>query len=48
VDVPELEELDLNPVMVSSDGCSIVDAKVRLTEAGEAQLDAARQLRRVR
>jgi acyl-CoA synthetase (NDP forming)/GNAT superfamily N-acetyltransferase len=48
VDVPELAELDLNPVMVSSDGCSIVDAKVRLIEAGEAQLDAARQLRRVR
>ena len=30
VDVPEVAELDLNPVMVSADGCAVVDAKVRL------------------
>ena len=48
VDVPELAELDLNPVMVGPEGCTVVDAKVRLVHADEAHLDLPRQLRRVR
>ena len=33
VDVPEIAELDLNPVMVAPDGCVLVDVKVRLADA---------------
>jgi acyl-CoA synthetase (NDP forming)/GNAT superfamily N-acetyltransferase len=44
VDVPEIAELDLNPVMVTEDGIHLVDVKVRLA-AGES-LDEPRQLRR--
>jgi acyl-CoA synthetase (NDP forming) len=47
VDVPELAELDLNPVMVSPDGCAVVDAKVRLASPDEALRDLPRQLRPV-
>jgi acyl-CoA synthetase (NDP forming)/GNAT superfamily N-acetyltransferase len=47
-DVPELAELDLNPVMVGPDHCTIVDAKVRLARPDDSQLDLPRQLRRVR
>ena len=43
VDVPEIAELDLNPVMVTEDGIHLVDVKVRLA-AGES-LDQPRQLR---
>lgn len=43
VDVPEIAELDLNPVMVAEDGIHLVDVKVRLA-AGES-LDEPRQLR---
>ncbi len=47
-DVPEVAELDLNPVLVTPDGCSLVDVKVRL--ATTALLDAGipRRLRRPR
>jgi acetate---CoA ligase (ADP-forming) len=30
-DVPELAELDLNPVIAGADGCMAVDARVRVT-----------------
>jgi len=30
---PEIAELDLNPVIVHSDGVAVVDARVRLQEA---------------
>ena len=29
-DVPELAELDLNPVICGADGCQAVDARIRL------------------
>ena len=49
VDVPEVAELDLNPVLVDAAACSVVDAKLRVAVPGdEALLDAPRQLRRVR
>jgi hypothetical protein len=32
-DTPELAELDLNPMIAGPDGCVIVDARARLTEA---------------
>lgn len=47
VDVPEVAELDLNPVIVSSTGCSVVDAKLRLSPL-DGLLDLPRQLRAVR
>lgn len=46
VDVPEVVELDLNPVLVAPDGCSVVDAKLRLAPADALHLDRPRQLRR--
>jgi len=46
VDVPEVAELDLNPVMVGPDHCTVVDAKLRLAPAGTAGTDQPRQLRR--
>jgi hypothetical protein len=48
VDLPELAELDLNPVMVGPDGCAIVDAKVRLAVPVGPDSSAPRQLRPVR
>jgi len=47
VDVPELAELDLNPVMVSPAGCVVVDAKVRLATPVGPDTSAPRQLRPV-
>ncbi len=46
-DVPELAELDLNPVVVGPDGCSVVDVKVRLARPVGPDPVAPRQLRRV-
>lgn len=46
VDVPEVAEIDLNPVMAGPWGCVVVDAKVRLAGAGEGATDLPRQLRR--
>lgn len=42
-DLPEIADLDLNPVVVSGDGAIAVDVKVRLTPADTADL-YARQL----
>lgn len=47
VDVPEVAELDLNPVMVNADGCAVVDAKVRLATPVGPDGSAPRQLRPV-
>lgn len=44
--VPELSELDLNPVIVRSDGLSVVDAKVHLKEAPPGPDPLARVLAR--
>jgi acyl-CoA synthetase (NDP forming) len=45
-DLPEVAELDLNPILVSADGAVVVDAKLRLAAVG-AEPDAnLRQLRR--
>ena len=43
-DVPEIAELDLNPLMVSPTGCALVDVKLRLQSA-DAAAEAPRQLR---
>lgn len=46
LDVPEVTEVDLNPVMVGPERCFVVDAKVRLRPAPDAATDGPRQLRR--
>lgn len=46
VDVPEVAELDLNPVMAGPQGCVVVDAKLRLADIGGDATDPPRQLRR--
>ena len=45
-DIPEVAEVDVNPVMVSSAGCALVDVKLRLAANPFAALDEPRQLRR--
>ena len=47
VDVPEVAELDLNPVLVGAEGCAVVDAKVRLAAPVGPDSAAPRQLRPV-
>jgi acyl-CoA synthetase (NDP forming)/GNAT superfamily N-acetyltransferase len=47
VDVPEVAELDLNPVLVGPGGCVVVDAKVRLADPVGPDSAAPRQLRPV-
>jgi len=47
-DLPQLAELDLNPVVVAPGGCSLVDVKVRLASAPELNAGIPRQLRRPR
>lgn len=44
-DVPEIAELDLNPVLVGPRGAVLVDAKVRLTEGARLDDGVPRQLR---
>ncbi len=44
-DVPELAELDLNPVIVTPDGAACVDARMRLTESPRPASPTARGLR---
>ena len=44
-DVPEVAELDLNPVMCSASGDVLVDVKVRLAEADQMDIGVPRQLR---
>jgi acyl-CoA synthetase (NDP forming) len=45
VDLPELAELDLNPVLVGADRCAVVDVKLRLAPASGPDRHAPRQLR---
>jgi hypothetical protein len=45
VDVPEIAELDLNPVMCTPTGVVLVDVKVRLAEASPVTAGIPRQLR---
>jgi acyl-CoA synthetase (NDP forming)/GNAT superfamily N-acetyltransferase len=45
-EVPEVAEVDLNPVMVSPTGCSLVDVKLRLAPMQGHPAEAPRQLRR--
>jgi hypothetical protein len=45
VDVPEVAEIDINPVVVGPQHGVIVDAKVRLAHAGASSTDLPRQLR---
>ena len=47
-EVPEVAELDLNPVMVGPSGCALVDVKVRLAQSGGPGDGGPRQLRSVR
>ena len=47
VDVPEVAELDLNPVLVGPDGCVVVDAKIRLAAPVGPAAASPRQLRPV-
>ena len=39
---PEIAELDLNPVIVHTEGVTVVDARVRLQEALPAALPGTR------
>jgi hypothetical protein len=47
VGVPEIAELDLNPVMVATAGCSLVDVRLRLSTTDDPGAEMPRQLRRV-
>ncbi|WP_372734529.1 GNAT family N-acetyltransferase [Nocardioides sp.] len=47
VDIPEVAELDLNPVMVSPSGCAVVDVKLRVDRPVGPDAGAPRQLRPV-
>lgn len=44
-DVPEISELDLNPVIAMPDGCVLVDLKVRVTDGSDPSDGVPRQLR---
>jgi acyl-CoA synthetase (NDP forming)/RimJ/RimL family protein N-acetyltransferase len=44
-EVPELVEMDLNPVLVNPDGCELVDVKVRVADAGPWDSGVPRRLR---
>jgi acyl-CoA synthetase (NDP forming)/GNAT superfamily N-acetyltransferase len=44
-EVPELVEMDLNPVLVNPDGCELVDVKIRIAEAGAWDSGVPRRLR---
>jgi acyl-CoA synthetase (NDP forming) len=45
-DLPEVAELDLNPILVSAEGVLVVDAKLRLAAVGDEPDATLRQLRR--
>ncbi len=47
VEVPEITELDLNPVLVGASGCSIVDVRLRLASTDDPGAGTPRQLRRI-
>ena len=36
-EIPELAELDLNPVMAMASGCVVVDARIRLARPAASQ-----------
>jgi hypothetical protein len=36
-DLPEVAELDLNPVIASGEGCVIVDARARVAPSGDVE-----------
>jgi acyl-CoA synthetase (NDP forming) len=44
-EVPELVEMDLNPILVNPDGCALVDVKVRLADADPWDGGVPRRLR---
>ena len=44
-EVPELVEMDLNPVVVNSDGCELVDVKMRIADASPWDSGVPRRLR---
>jgi hypothetical protein len=44
-DLPEVAELDLNPIIVHPDGLSVVDVKMRLEPTGDEPDPALRGLR---
>ena len=44
-EVPELVEMDLNPVVVNPDGCELVDVKMRVAEASPWDYGVPRRLR---
>ena len=44
-EIPELAEMDLNPVVVQTDGCELVDVKVRLATADPWDSGVPRRLR---
>lgn len=48
LEVPEIAELDLNPVLAGPEGVALVDVKVRLAPVADTDPGTARQLRRVR
>lgn len=45
-EIPLVAEVDVNPVMVSSAGCALVDVKLRLAQTLSTPADEPRQLRR--
>lgn len=45
-DVPQIAEIDLNPVLVGPDGCALVDVKVRLESSPLVDAGIPRRLRR--
>ena len=47
VEVPEIAELDLNPVIVGASSCSIVDVRLRLASTDDPGAGTPRQLRRI-
>ena len=47
VEVPEIAELDLNPVIVGPCTCSIVDVRLRLASTDDPGPGTPRQLRRI-
>jgi acyl-CoA synthetase (NDP forming)/GNAT superfamily N-acetyltransferase len=44
-EVPELDEMDLNPVLVNPSGCELVDVKVRVADAAPWDSGVPRRLR---
>ena len=44
-EVPQLAEMDLNPVVVSSHGCAVVDARIRLVPWRAQAEQTVRRLR---